>query len=63
VGRGLPWSVAEGEAVGLDAGVRQPAAAEALSLQLLQESQIEGRKHQDNTDIQDEPFLESILKE
>src|ERR1700722_5066181 len=33
------------------------------SLRILQESQIKGRKHQDNSDVNYQPFPESILKE
>jgi len=44
-------------------GVRQPAGSAALSLRVLEESQIEGCKHQDNADVHYKPFPESILKE
>jgi hypothetical protein len=43
--------------------IRQPVGAAALSLQVLQESQIEGCKDQDNADVHYQPFPESILKE
>jgi len=33
--RGLPWIVAEGQAIDLDVCVRQPAGVAALSLQFL----------------------------
>jgi len=35
---------------------RQPAGAAALRLPDLQESQVEGYKHQDNTDVRHQPF-------
>ena len=35
----------------------------ALSSRVLEESQIEGCKHQNNADIYHQPFPESILKE
>lgn len=37
--------------------------AATLKLAILYESQIEGRKHQDNTDVRHQPFPESIPKE
>ena len=41
----------------------QPARATADSLWVLEESQIKGRKYQDNADVHYQPFPESILKE
>jgi hypothetical protein len=43
-------------------GVRQPTAAAEIGLRVLQESQIEGQKHQNNADIHHQPFPESIPK-
>jgi GNAT superfamily N-acetyltransferase len=51
------------KAVGLDVGVRQPVGAAALGLRVLHESQIEGGEHQDNADVDQQPFPESILEE
>jgi hypothetical protein len=42
---------------------RHWAGAAAPSLRVLQESQIEGYKHQDNADVHYQPLPESILKE
>jgi hypothetical protein len=37
--------------------------AATLNLWVLQEPQIEGRKHQDNADVHHQPFPESIPKD
>jgi hypothetical protein len=58
-----PWGEAKRKAVRLDARVRQPDGFTTRSLRVLQESQIEGRKHQNNADIHHQPFPESILEE
>jgi hypothetical protein len=36
---------------------------QAFGLRIFYESEIEGREHQDNTDIHRQPFPESILEE
>jgi len=47
----------------LERFIRHWAGAAALSLRVLQESQIKGCKHQDYADVRYQPFPESILEE
>jgi hypothetical protein len=51
------------QTVGLDADVRQPTGAATPDLRVLQEPPIEGPKYQDDADVHEQPFPESISKE
>jgi hypothetical protein len=51
------------EAAGPDVGLRPQGGAATSDSQVFQEAKIEGRKHQDNADIRDQPFPEPIPEE